>query len=160
MAGQRSIVEYVGTAIRNRNAQGPLKRYTQKYPHPSRPRPCSSSRNRSRLRPIRDKQVCMYSISYSPRVKLAVTGKLGGEWSRSRGMYYDSRCFRPLRQVAANICVMKGPASDEQALHGTTCGIYCRRPGRSAPNLPPAGNRSRRRRGVWCCRRGERAAQE
>jgi len=32
---------------------------------------------------------------------------------------------------------MKGRASDEKALHRTTCDIYCRRPGRSARNRRP-----------------------
>jgi len=32
---------------------------------------------------------------------------------------------------------MKGRASDEKALHITTCDIYCRRPGRSARNRRP-----------------------
>ena len=32
---------------------------------------------------------------------------------------------------------MNGQASNEQALTGTTCGIHCRRPGRSAPNRCP-----------------------
>ena len=51
-----------------------------------------------------------------------------------------TRRFRPLRQVAANTCVMKDRASDEQALHGTTYGIHCRRPGRSAPNRRPTSH--------------------
>ena len=35
------------------------------------------------------------------------------------------RCLRSVRQVPADTRVMKGPANDEHALHGTTCGIQC-----------------------------------
>ena len=53
------------------------------------------------------------------------------------------RCVPPLRQVTAYTRVMKGPAIEKQALHGTTCRIHCRRSRMHRPEralcFPPGG---------------------
>ena len=91
-------------------------------------------------------------------MKLSVTGKLGLSYSGgaerlkvvvkiTRAKVLD-RSLRPVHQVTADTRVMKGLADDEQALHGTTCGIHCRRSRAHRPErasyLPPDGDRSRR----------------
>ena len=82
MAGQSSVIEYVGTAVRIRNAQRPSRATHRSTPvlpalvH-------ALLRETDLVCTLSAKQVCLYSISYPPRVKLSVTEKLGGERSRS-----------------------------------------------------------------------------
>ena len=110
-------------------------------------------------------------ITTAPHLKRSAAGNLGPRYSggeqrlkvvvkipRAKVL---RRCFPPLRQVTADTRVMKGPAIEKQALHGTTCGIYGRRSRMHRPEralyLPPGGNRSTRWRGEGCGRGGEGA---
>ena len=146
MAGRSSIIEHTGTAaVRNRNARRPSSAtHITTFVLPALVH--APLRETGLVYALSLKQVRLYSINFSPRVELSVTGKLGrsrsdgGERSRYEGIVTIYRCLHPLRQIAADTYDMKGRVSDEQALHGTTSGIHCRRPGRSAPNRRPTSH--------------------
>ena len=78
MAGQSSVIEYVGTAVRNRNAQRPSSATHRSTP--ALPALVHAPlRDAKLVCTLSAKQVCLYSINYSPLVKLSVMEKLGGE---------------------------------------------------------------------------------